>query len=183
MQKYSIQASCCPLFIKWGQEAVRSGYFNMKPLRTFQSCMSKLMKNSIAYYAKLFHKDIRISDLSIARVSYFLFIQNIQHLLQDEYLMEDDSNYAYNGNSNSFADPNTSTCWKNAEKHMNTILDLHDIRDRANIYLCPIVLFIDGSHCDRNGRLQAEHVLCLIGHINMEKRTKPRACIFGIITK
>ena len=143
--------------------------------------MSTSMKSSIAYHAKLYQKDIRISDHSITRVFYSSFIQNIQHLVQDEYLMEDDSNYAYNGNSNSFADPNTSTCWKNAEKHMNTILDLHDIRDRSNHYLCPIVLFIDGSHCDRNGRLQAEPVLRSIGNINMEKRTKPRAWFLGLL--
>ena len=114
MQKYRIPASCYPSFLTWDQEAVRSGYFNREPSRTFQSCMSTSMKSSIAYHAKLYQKDIRISDHSITRVFYSSFIQNIQHFLQDEYLMED-SNWAYNGNSNSFADLNTGTWWKNAE--------------------------------------------------------------------
>ena len=90
----------------------------------------------------------------------------------------ENSNWAYNGNSNSFADLNTGTWWKNAEKHMKTLMDMHDIRDRSNHYLCPIVLFVDGNHCDRNGRLQAEPVLCSISNINMEKKTKHEACFF-----
>ena len=60
-------------------------------------------------------------------------------------------------------------------------MSLHDIRYRSNNYLCLIVLFIDGSHCDRNSRIQSEPVLCSIGNINMEKRTNPRALFLGLL--
>ena len=38
--------------------------------------------------------------------------------------------------------------------------------------------FIDGAHCDRNGRLQAEPVLCSVGNTSLQWRKDPMAWFF-----
>ena len=49
-------------------------------------------------------------------------------------------------------------------------------------FLVPILLFIDATHCDCNGRLQAEPVLLSIGNIKLESRKLAKAwCFLGLI--
>ena len=49
---------------------------------------------------------------------------------------------------------------------------------RSAHYLVPVILFIDATHCDTKGSLQAEPVLCTIGNIALEHRKRPIAWFF-----
>eukprot|EP00957_Ditylum_brightwellii_P189907 14457238-Ditylum_brightwellii.AAC.1 len=63
---------------------------------------------------------------------------------------------------------NTGKWLASAEAQMEWRLTYHSVPNKQKNFLCPIIFFIDGTHCDCNGRFQANTVLCSIGNINLQ---------------
>ena len=85
-----------------------------------------------------------------------------------------------------FGDLNTTGWWKNADANLITALqERGSSENEMSLHITvPVVLFIDGTHCDRNGRLSAEPVLCTIGNIRMLLRKQTEAWFFlGLLPK
>ena len=78
------------------------------------------------------------------------------------------SNWQYD-DSKMCGDLNTGDQWKNAEHHLSCHLSNHVITDKQRHFLVPVLFFIDATHCDHNGHLKAEPVLCTVGNISLEK--------------
>ena len=91
--------------------------------------------------------------------------------------------WRYNNNNNGMiSEMNTGSWWHNAEKQMIESISEDSAVPPDHHFLVPILLFIDATHCDRNGRLQAEPVLLSIGNIKLETRKLAKAwCFLGLI--
>ena len=57
-------------------------------------------------------------------------------------------------------------------------LDSCGIYNTPDHFICPVILFIDGTFCERNGRLNAEPVLCSIENIAQHNRKQPWSWFF-----
>eukprot|EP00978_Attheya_sp_CCMP212_P036700 scaffold168312_cov75-Attheya_sp.AAC.2 len=78
--------------------------------------------------------------------------------------------WKYDASSEVYGESNTGLWWKEAEENMMLRLDEYEIPNRELHYIAPVTMFIDNTHCDRNGRLQAEVVLVSFGNICLEQR-------------
>eukprot|EP00978_Attheya_sp_CCMP212_P021926 scaffold64529_cov70-Attheya_sp.AAC.2 len=83
-----------------------------------------------------------------------------------------DSLWKYNGSSESYSESNTGDWWKVAEENLMQPLNDFHVPNQHLHYIAPVTMFIDNTHCDRNGRLQAETCLVSFGNICLEQRKK-----------
>ena len=113
-----------------------------------------------------------ISHLPKFAVQYFSFLDNVKALCRNANIMEN-SVRRYDSESDVYGEINTWAWWMNAETELFEILETCGIHNTSNHYICPVILFIDGTFCDRNGRLNTEPVLCSIGKISLHNRKQP----------
>ena len=114
------------------------------------------------------------------KVMMYPFLINIKCLVSDKHLMMD-SNWSYDERVITCGDLNTGDWWKKAECLSCHLLN-YGVSKQGEHFLVPILLFIDATHCDRNGHLCAEPVLCSIGNIYLEHSKRPSAWfILGLL--
>ena len=176
MTTHSIPLHVYPMFMKWGGKCQVSSFDFNKP-NSFGSTMKRLTTHH-----SMSHNVPRIVSVSVpgipkASIRVFPFLENAKQLYSNSKLMED-SLWRHDGNSPCYSELNTGNWWKNADSTLEQRLRKHSVSDVANHYVAPIIMFIDGTHCDRNGRLQAEPVLCSFGNIPLSQRKLPHAWFF-----
>ena len=86
--------------------------------------------------------------------------------------------WTYDADSPYYSELNTGSWWKYTEQSLHRRLQRFRVPHPNKHLLCPVILFIDKTHCDRNGRLNAEPILCSIGNIQVDKRKKPSSWFF-----
>ena len=180
MRQYSLPHDAYTSLMEWARDGVKSGY-DFSCNRNRDASMRLLLKHNTPPHALLKKKTVSHEGMRDVVVYVFSLLDNIKRLCSMDHLMND-SNWEY-CDSSEYGDLNTGNWWKKTEEDM--LYDVKDIRDDEIPHvLMPIILFIDGTHCDLKGRLTAEPVLCTIGNINLAKRKSSDAWfMLGMLPK
>eukprot|EP00957_Ditylum_brightwellii_P080448 6118942-Ditylum_brightwellii.AAC.1 len=52
-----------------------------------------------------------------------------------------------------YGEINTGKWWAATEQQLERRLSYHSVSNKQKHFLCPVIFFIDGTHCDHNGCL------------------------------
>ena len=182
MTKFSLPNKAYEIIMEWAKSAVKDG-FDFSNARSYRGTMSKILSQRPAKHVDVKSEFVKVGTLPKQEVHVFPFLTNVKRLLKDQELMEE-SNWRYDSGHDVCGDLNTGDWWKEAEENMFHSLSQFGITRTSNHYLVPVVLFIDATHCDIKGCLQAEPVLCTIGNISLEYRRRPVAWfILGLMPR
>ena len=177
MTKFSIPLHAYPKFIKWGKECKESSGYNFDRPTSFGSTIKKLTSHKSMQHNKPRIVDVTVEGAPTCTVHAFPFLMNIRKLLSNKDVMSK-SVFNYDGRRSYYGEINSGKWWQMAEADLNNRLEYFNISSREHHHVAPIILFIDATHCDRNGRLKAEPVLCSLGNISLQERKKPSAWFF-----
>ena len=180
--KFGVPAQLYDIFMNWASIASEDG-FNFADATKHRTTIRRLMSESHApAFCQCKEMHLQVGQLPSVTVRGYSFTKNVARLLQTPSLMEDSLwNYV---ESDMWGDLNTGLWWRNAETNLRLKLERYNIPHPEKHYLCPVILFDDATHLDRNGRLQAQPVLCSIGNICLHKRKTPEAWFFfGLLPK
>ena len=109
----------------------------------------------------------------------FSLLKNMTRLLQDPELMKG-ALFGYhektdeNGNR-LYDEMNTGDFWKLGDQYVRDRVSRLGLDDGLPHYLCPVLLFADGTICDRLGRVPAHPILVSLGMICGLISRSPRA--------
>lgn len=176
MAQYSIPLYSYKQFMEWSCLCQEEMY-KYNPKSTFGSVLKQLTKYKSVSNNIPRSIEAKVDEAHPFIIQLFPFIKNVQRLLLDSNIM-DKSVWRYDPSSNYYDEINTGQWWANAELNMFQRLCQSGISNHQNHYICPVILFIDSTHCDRNGRLTAEPVLCSIGNISLLNRKNPKSWFF-----
>ena len=175
MMQYSVPLGAYKSFLEWGKLCGSTNYDFESAKKTFGTNMKKLMKDGSQARNQVFSTILPgLGGLPDASVFTFPFLENSKHIFSQENLMQN-SLWTYDASSTYYGESNTGLWWKIAEENMKSRLDEFDVPDKHLHYIAPVTMFIDNTHCDRNGRLQAEPCLVSFGNICLEQRKKASA--------
>ena len=178
MMKYSIPLGSYKLFLEWSQLAINTNYDFSSSKKTFGANVKKLLKHESQARNKPSECIVPgCGDLPAVSVYVFPFLENARHMYSQVNLMAN-SIWKYNGSSESYSESNTGDWWKVAEENMMQRLNDFHVPNQHLHYIAPVTMFIDNTHCDRNGRLQAEPCLVSFGNICLEERKKSCSYFF-----
>ena len=166
MTKYSVPLHVYPKLMEWAKEVACTPNYDFQKPSTFASTMKKLTSHHSMSHNVANVVVVEVDDYPETKVRVFPFLQNIRKLLKNPKLMEG-SVWNADPNSSVYGEINTGSWWASAEKNMVKRMEHYGVGPQEKHKLCPLLFFIDGTHCDRNGRLQAEPVLCSI--VNRQK--------------
>ena len=175
--KYSIPLYTYSKFFVWAQLVQNTNYDFDLNQSTFSSAIKKLSRSRQMSHLKPKMSTVQLPSLPDVNVRYFSFLKNVKELCRDQDLMQG-SLWSYDADSSYYSELNTGSWWKKTEESLHRRLLQFRVRQPNNHFLCPVILFIDKTHCDRNGRLNAEPILCSIGNILLDKRKKPSSWFF-----
>ena len=171
--KYSIPLYAFRSFMLWSRLSRNTNYhYEDSNTSTFTSTMKRLTSHKSMSHNIPFIVDVQIPSLPPVSVRIFPFLKNVKFLLRDKDMMKD-SVWRHDPASLHYTEMNTGSWWGKAERTMHSRLASMGIPNLNKHFLCPVIFFIDKTHCDRNGRLNAEPVLCSIGNIALRNRKKP----------
>ena len=182
MMIYSIPAIGYMPLMNWAYQAQQSR-FDFKNASAHKTIMKHIKKNGTGRHARVIETAVTHEGLGTAMVYHFDFLSNLCKLLRDPTLMAN-ALYQYDSVSEYYAEQNTGTWWRKAERFMKRRLKKFKVpqTEWKNHILVPIIFFIDATHCDRNGRLNAEPILMTIGNIPLELRKSASAwCMLGLL--
>ena len=185
MSKYAIPADAYPKFMQWGKEASERGE-GFSTRTTMRKAVEKLTSHKSVCHNVATQYMVEIGNYPPCEVSVFPFVKNVRRKMNNAKLMNNVMLQYEGGMGVPYGELNTTGWWKNAEGSLRNELQERGVIESEILLhiIVPIVLFIDATHCDRNGRLSAEPVLCSIGNIRMEYRKQTEAWFFlGLLPK
>ena len=154
----------------WFSDAIKK---NGKSRRNiYQHLVTKLQKE-IFLQRHIYTINTFVLNNVLHKIPSFPFLLNVKSLLCNKELMKDGL-FSYDEKSNVYSEFNTGTWWQIAEDnlyHKNKKVK----NDRKNHILVPLIFFVDKTHVTNNGKIKAEPMLCSIGNIKFENRTKKEA--------
>ena len=175
MMQYSVPLGSYKSFLEWGKLCGSTNYDFESAKKTFGTNMKKLMKDGSQARNQVSSTNLPgLGGLPDASVFTFPFLKNAKHMFAQEKLMQN-SLWTHDASATDYGESNTGLWWKIAEENMKRRLDEFDVPDKHLHYIAPVTMFIDNTHCDRNGRLQAEPCLVSFGNICLEQRKKASA--------
>ena len=182
MMIYAIPAVGYKPLMHWAHHAQLAG-FDFKNAVTHKTITKRIEKHATGPHARVIETPVTHGGLGTAQVYHFDFISNLAKLLRDPLLMSD-ALFRYDHKSDYYGEQNTGTWWRRADRFMKRRLKAFKIpvREWKMHIIVPIILFIDATHCDRNGRLKAEPILMTIGNIPVEiRKTVSAWCMLGLL--
>ena len=176
MTKFSVPLYAYKQFMDWAS-LCKETHYEYNPKSTFRSVMKKINDHKSFAHQITRNIDAMVDSSPKVTIQSFPFLMNVQNLLKNNDIMEN-SIWRCDPSSADYNELNTGQWWANAE--LNIINQIHQsgIQNTESHYLCTVILFIDGTHCDRNGRLNAEPVLCSIGNICLSQRNNSKSWFF-----
>ena len=178
MMQHSIPLGSYKSFLEWSQLAMNTNYDFSYSKKTFGANIKKLLRHESQL--RNIPREFSVPGCGALPTAYgyvFPFLDNARHIYAQPDLMAD-SLWKYNSTSEFYSESNTGNWWKVAEDNMNRRLIEMDVPNRHLHYLAPVSMFIDNTHCDRNGRLQAKPCLASFGNVCLEQRKKSSAYFF-----
>jgi hypothetical protein len=178
MMKYSVPLGSYKSFLEWAKLSVNTKYDFDSSKKTFGANIKKLLNHESQARNQPTETILpgrgQLPDVSVYT---FPFLENAKYMYSQEMLMAN-SVWKYDATSEVYGESNTGLWWKEAEENMMLRLDEYDIPNQDLHYIAPVTMFIDNTHCDRNGRLQAEPCLVSFGNICLEQRKKSSSYFF-----
>ena len=175
MMQYSVPLGSYKSFLSWGKLCGNTNYDFESSKKSFGTNMKKLMKHDSQARNQVSVTTLPgLGVLPDSSVYNFPFLDNAKHMYAQANLMEN-SIWRYDASSNVYGESNTGRWWQMAEENMQNRLDEFDVPNKHLHFIAPVTMFIDNTHCDRNGRLQAEPCLVSFGNICLEQRKKASA--------
>ena len=190
MKNFNVPFSAMPHFVNFAHLASKTK-FDFSSRTSFRALVERIKK--VQSEQKSYHNTFKTETLTFpplppAPVHHFPFLENVKRLLGNKDLLSPPNNitgvgglWRYDQHSRVYSELNTGTWWQKTERDLLLRLRRNNI-PTENHYLCPIILFIDGTHHDRNGRLQSEPVLCSLGNLPLASRLRSDGWFFlGIL--
>eukprot|EP00978_Attheya_sp_CCMP212_P001567 scaffold3218_cov63-Attheya_sp.AAC.1 len=159
MMKYSVPLDSYKSFLEWAKLSVNTKYDFDSSKKTFGANIKTLLNHESQARNQptetILPGRCQLPDVSVYT---FPFLENGKYMYSQQMLMAN-SLWKYDASSEVYGESNTGLWWKEAEENMMLRLNKYDIPNRELHYIAPVTMFIDNTHCDRNGRLQAEPCL------------------------
>jgi hypothetical protein len=178
MMKYSVPLGAYKSFLEWAKLCVNTKYDFESSKKTFGANIKRLLNHESQGRNQPTENILpgrgQLPDVSVYT---FPFLENAKYMYSQEMLMAN-SIWKYDASSEVYGESNTGLWWKEAEENMMLRLHEYDIPNQDLHYIAPVTMFIDNTHCDRNGRLQAEPCLVSFGNICLEQRKKSSSYFF-----